>query len=172
MNARNLLEDPIFAATELGKPIPDSPHAVSVALPRWQDVLANLTEFPTDENGYRIGRDQPFDTSHRHYSHLLMIYPYYIVNDDQPEHRDLIRTSVGHWMRSTGAFAGSGIPQANGETDYFTMLNERDGGIGGVKIVVELKDECPEFAQESRIKELLDEKAAHMCGLFNRGDKI
>ena len=37
----------------------------------------------------------------------------------------------------TGAFAGSGIPQANGETDYFTMLNERDGGIGGVKIVVE-----------------------------------
>ena len=37
----------------------------------------------------------------------------------------------------TGAFAGSGIPQANGETDYFTMLNERDGGIGGVKVVVE-----------------------------------
>jgi branched-chain amino acid transport system substrate-binding protein len=37
----------------------------------------------------------------------------------------------------TGAFAGSGIPQANGETDYFTMLNERDGGIGGVKVIVE-----------------------------------
>ncbi len=37
----------------------------------------------------------------------------------------------------TGAFAGSGIPQANGETDYFTMLNERDGGIGGVKVHVE-----------------------------------
>ena len=33
----------------------------------------------------------------------------------------------------TGAFAGSGIPQANGEMDYYTMLNERDGGIGGVK---------------------------------------
>ena len=37
----------------------------------------------------------------------------------------------------TGAFAGSGIPQANGEMDYYTMLNERDGGIGGVKIVAE-----------------------------------
>ena len=37
----------------------------------------------------------------------------------------------------TGPFAGSGIPLANGMHDYLTMLNERDGGIGGVKIVVE-----------------------------------
>jgi branched-chain amino acid transport system substrate-binding protein len=37
----------------------------------------------------------------------------------------------------TGAFAGSGTPNANGMHDYFTMLNQRDGGIGGVKIVVE-----------------------------------
>ncbi len=37
----------------------------------------------------------------------------------------------------TGPFAGSGIPIANGMHDYLDMLNERDGGIGGVKIVVE-----------------------------------
>jgi len=37
----------------------------------------------------------------------------------------------------TGPFAGGGIPFADGLADYFTMLNERDGGIGGVKIVVE-----------------------------------
>ncbi|MGI9520502.1 MAG: ABC transporter substrate-binding protein [Hyphomicrobiaceae bacterium] len=37
----------------------------------------------------------------------------------------------------TGAFAGSGIVQANGQHDYYTMLNERDGGIGGVKLQVE-----------------------------------
>jgi branched-chain amino acid transport system substrate-binding protein len=37
----------------------------------------------------------------------------------------------------TGAFAGSGIPIANGMADYLNMLNERDGGIGGVKLVVE-----------------------------------
>src|ERR1051325_11769647 len=36
-----------------------------------------------------------------------------------------------------GAFAGSGIPIANGLSDYLNMLNERDGGIGGVKIAVE-----------------------------------
>ena len=34
----------------------------------------------------------------------------------------------------TGPFAGSGIPIANGMADYLNMLNERDGGIGGVKL--------------------------------------
>src|SRR6202030_460457 len=37
----------------------------------------------------------------------------------------------------TGPFAGSGIPYANGLTDYLTMLNERDGGIGGAKLIIE-----------------------------------
>ena len=37
----------------------------------------------------------------------------------------------------TGPFAGGGIPLANGYADYFTMRNERDGGIGGVKVNVE-----------------------------------
>ena len=37
----------------------------------------------------------------------------------------------------TGPYAGSGIPIANGMHDYLAMLNERDGGIGGVKINIE-----------------------------------
>lgn len=37
----------------------------------------------------------------------------------------------------TGAFAGSGAPIADGMHDYLTMLNERDGGIGGVRLVIE-----------------------------------
>lgn len=37
----------------------------------------------------------------------------------------------------TGPYAPNGIPFANGWTDYFTLLNERDGGIEGVKVRVE-----------------------------------
>src|SRR5262245_6896765 len=37
----------------------------------------------------------------------------------------------------TGPFASSGIPVANGMRDYLTLLNERDGGIGGIKIIIE-----------------------------------
>src|SRR4029077_11016396 len=39
----------------------------------------------------------------------------------------------------TGPFAPSGIPIANGFVDYFTLVNERDGGINGVKL---LWEEC------------------------------
>ena len=39
----------------------------------------------------------------------------------------------------TGPYAGSGTPIGDGIHDYLTMLNERDGGIGGVKLLV---DEC------------------------------
>jgi branched-chain amino acid transport system substrate-binding protein len=37
----------------------------------------------------------------------------------------------------TGPFAPSGIPIANGFVDYFNLVNERDGGINGVKLVWE-----------------------------------
>ena len=37
----------------------------------------------------------------------------------------------------TGAFAPTGGPVADGMHDYLEMLNQRDGGIGGVKIVIE-----------------------------------
>ncbi|PPB82592.1 branched-chain amino acid transport system substrate-binding protein [Albidovulum inexpectatum] len=36
----------------------------------------------------------------------------------------------------TGPYAANGVPYADGFTDYFTLLNERDGGIGGEKVVV------------------------------------
>ena len=37
----------------------------------------------------------------------------------------------------TGAYAVSGVPYANGEVDYYRLINERDGGINGVKISFE-----------------------------------
>ena len=37
----------------------------------------------------------------------------------------------------TGPYAPNGIPFANGMQDYLTLINERDGGINGVKIVHE-----------------------------------
>ena len=37
----------------------------------------------------------------------------------------------------TGAYAPNGIPFANGVADYYALVNERDGGINGVKILYE-----------------------------------
>ena len=37
---RDLIKNPIWEKSELGLPIPESKHAVSVALPEWNDVIA------------------------------------------------------------------------------------------------------------------------------------
>jgi len=71
-------------------------------LPKWKDVLARLVDYPTNENGFMVAKDFPFEQSHRHYSHLLMIYPLCEVNIDQPESRELIATSVDHWINYPG----------------------------------------------------------------------
>ncbi|MGI9368573.1 MAG: ABC transporter substrate-binding protein [Ruegeria sp.] len=46
-----------------------------------------------------------------------------------PAMADLVFPSLSY---RTGAYAAGGIPFADGYADYFTLLNERDGGIGGV----------------------------------------
>ena len=46
-------------------------------------------------------------------------------------------TFVPLFTYRTGPFANSGIPIANGMHDSLMMLNERDGGINGSKIVIE-----------------------------------
>ena len=43
---------------------------------------------------------------------------------------DLVFPSLSY---RTGPYAAGGIPFADGYADYFTLLNERDGGIGGVQ---------------------------------------
>ena len=53
MSTRNLLNDPYWNAKDLGQAIPDSPHAVSVALPRWEDVIGYEEKKPSVLNALR-----------------------------------------------------------------------------------------------------------------------
>jgi branched-chain amino acid transport system substrate-binding protein len=48
-----------------------------------------------------------------------------------PAMADLVFPSLSY---RTGPYAANGIPFADGFADYFTLLNERDGGIGGEAI--------------------------------------
>lgn len=53
-----------------------------------------------------------------------------------PAFADLVFPDLSY---RTGPYAANGIPFSDGYQDYFTLLNERDGGIGGVKARI---DEC------------------------------
>ena len=77
MPSRDLFRQPVWQGEELGQPIPASPHAVSVALPRWQDVVGYEEKKPevvdaltsgyprffihaeVQELARQIGREQP-----------------------------------------------------------------------------------------------------------------
>jgi hypothetical protein len=107
-------------------------------LPQWKDVLTRLVDYPTNENGYMVAKDFPFEQSHRHYSHLMMIYPLCEINIDQPENRELIAKSVDHWInypgRGNAGYSWSGAAamyalQEDGETagkylDVFMKMQE------------------------------------------------
>ncbi|MFE2942694.1 twin-arginine translocation signal domain-containing protein [Streptomyces sp. NPDC059255] len=74
--------------------------------PKWREVLERLVDPPVDANGFMIGAGVPFAKSHRHYSHLLAVYPLYLVNWEQPENRELIERSLDHWISFEGALRG------------------------------------------------------------------
>jgi hypothetical protein len=74
--------------------------------PQWTDLLTRLVDYPVDANGFMIGAGVPFAKSHRHYSHMLSVYPLYLVNWEQPEHQDLIDRSLRHWISFQGALQG------------------------------------------------------------------
>lgn len=66
---------------------------------QWQHLLDKLVEFPTDDNGLRVGKDLPFDIAHRHYSHLLAFYPLYVLSPDKDA--PLLKKSTDHWLEVT-----------------------------------------------------------------------
>jgi alpha-L-fucosidase 2 len=74
-------------------------------LPRWRDVLKNLTPFPSDSMGLMVGRGRPWKESHRHYSHLLAVYPLGLISP-AGEQRALIETSLATWERESSLFRG------------------------------------------------------------------
>ncbi|MFI5453339.1 glycosyl hydrolase family 95 catalytic domain-containing protein [Pedobacter sp. UC225_61] len=108
--------------------------------PKWQDMIDNLVPYPQDKLGFRIGRDADFSLSHRHYSHLLQVYPIYDINWDQLENRTLIKQSLDQWEKNSGAwrgysYTGSGSIYAmmgNGNKTH-QLLNEMMKGRFSIK---------------------------------------
>jgi hypothetical protein len=68
--------------------------------------LADLTPNPVGADGYMVGAGQPFDESHRHFSHLFAIYPLHLVDPQSPADRPLIEKSLDHWASMPSKWRG------------------------------------------------------------------
>ena len=93
---------------------------------KWKDVLQNLTPYPTDNTGLMLGRDVSFTESHRHFSHMLMIYPLYLMNWDSEADHDLIERSFNHWRNLKSAFAGFSY---TGSASIYAMMGKGDSAL-------------------------------------------
>ncbi|KAF9124995.1 hypothetical protein BGX30_000656 [Mortierella sp. GBA39] len=72
---------------------------------RWADILARLTPLPVDHTGYKIGRDLSLEFGHRHFSHLLALFPLHITGNSEEERQLAIR-SLRHWIAKEGDLRG------------------------------------------------------------------
>ncbi len=112
-----------------------SAHRLQIEDPlllKWKDVLKKLVPYPVDEHGLMIGSDVPFAKPHRHYSHLLGIFPLYVINiDDQPDMLEILKKSIARHTDIDGdncmyKFTGSSsLSAALGDGDRALQMLDR-----------------------------------------------
>ena len=93
---------------------------------RWQDILTRLVEYQHDSTGLTIGRNTPLAFSHRHYSHLLMIYPLQTLKPSDSEKRGLIEKSLRHWTGMEGSLQGY---TSTGAASMSALLGRGDNAV-------------------------------------------
>ena len=93
---------------------------------KWRDTLANLTPNPVGPDGYMVGAGQPFDESHRHYSHLFSIYPLHLVDPQSPADRPLIEKSLDHWAGIPAKWRGYSYTGASAMSSW---LGRKDDAV-------------------------------------------
>lgn len=72
-----------------------------------RDVLQRLVPYPVDQaTGVMVGDGLPFTESHRHWSHLFMIYPFHEWDWNDPAQRPLVQQSLENWTSKADGFQG------------------------------------------------------------------
>jgi alpha-L-fucosidase 2 len=137
---------PISTSPEFPKNVPDSNYDLSLLrwglnsllavnerfklsdplAAKWRDTLANLTPNPIGPDGYMVGAGQPFDESHRHYSHLFSIYPLHLVDPQSPTDRPLIEKSLDHWASIPAKWRGYSYTGASAMSSW---LGRKDDAV-------------------------------------------
>lgn len=83
------------------------PEDIPEELARWTSVLARLPQLAVnDRHVYRLSPDEDLQESHRHFSHLMALYPLRLTEYDTKENRqiidacitDLERLGSGFWV--------------------------------------------------------------------------
>lgn len=89
----------------------------------WERILRDLVPYPKDENGLSIGAITKLEHSHRHWSHLLMVWPLHLLSTEQTENRELVEKTLQHWLTVEDGKQIYGWSSAAAASIYATMGN-------------------------------------------------
>ena len=73
---------------------------------KWEEILMHLPAYYTYEKGYLIGKDKELLNGHRHFSHLMMIYPYREVSLTDAATLAIVDKSTNYWISMNKKFRG------------------------------------------------------------------
>jgi alpha-L-fucosidase 2 len=100
-------------------------------LARWKELLAEMADYNTDENGIMVGKQLPFAKPHRHYSHLFAIFPLYEMNvENDPQRIPLMRKSIQHFTELDG---DNCMYKFSGASSLWAALGEGDSALHWLK---------------------------------------
>jgi len=101
-------------------------------IPRWREVATRLPDFPEGDKGFKQGSDKPLHEHHRHLSHLLTIYPLYLVNREQEGTGEVLKKSLLQAYDLKGSDSLPGMVQTHAGP-IATALGEGDLALEGLK---------------------------------------
>ena len=105
-------------------------------LPQWKDRLAKMADYQVNENGIMIGLNTPFAKPHRHYSHMLGIFPFYETNiDDNKNMIPIMKKTVQHFTDLEG---DNCMYKFSGASSLWSSLLEGDNALKWVKRSLEV----------------------------------
>jgi alpha-L-fucosidase 2 len=94
-------------------------------------VLTSLAPYSIDPaSGLMVGKDVPFVKSHRHWSHLFMIYPFDEWSRSDPEKRSLMDHSIDNWVDKPKDWTGFSYL---GAASLFAQEGDGDKSLGYLK---------------------------------------
>jgi hypothetical protein len=84
----------------------DRLHLHDPVTTRCREVLARMAPYAVDDTGFMVGKDMPFVKSHRHWSHLFMIYPFHEWSFDDAAQAPMVEKSLQNWLGKPAGFRG------------------------------------------------------------------
>ncbi len=96
----------LAAAIEFGEAAGVKPAKIA----KWESIRNKIVPYPEDDEGYLLGQGQS-PLPHRHWTHLMMLYPLDIIDYKNHEELKALRKSLDWWAWISAGLDGS-KPQA------------------------------------------------------------